>query len=130
MKFSRDDTRVAKATAVILMCMHHLFAFPNRFPEGVTYISMFPWDLEYDLGCVGKICVAMFVFLSGFGTYLAMEKTSAPLENGGAEDPGALQKILGCIFGVHPCGGAAGRSSGETDGTPFAVQSHCTAYIL
>lgn len=92
MKFSRDDTRVAKATAVILMCMHHLFAFPNRFPEGVTYISMFPWDLEYDLGCVGKICVAMFVFLSGFGTYLAMEKTSAPWKMVGRKILGLYKK--------------------------------------
>lgn len=69
MAFTRKDTKVAKAVAVVWMCIHHLFAFPDRFPENVSYISIFPHDYEYVLGYVGKICVAMFVCLSGYGTY-------------------------------------------------------------
>ena len=78
MGFTKADTRVAKATAVIWMCMHHLFAFPDRFPRGVAYISMFPWDLENALGHAGRVCVAMFVFLSGFGTWMSLEETADP----------------------------------------------------
>lgn len=88
MGFTREDTRVAKATAVILMCMHHLFAFPDRFPAGMGYISLLPWDLVNALGHVGRICVAMFVCLSGFGTYLALEQAGAPWKT-------ALGKIWG-----------------------------------
>lgn len=78
MTFTREDTRAVKAAAAIWMCFHHLFAFPDRFPAGVTYISMLPGNLEYTLGHVGKICVAMFVCMSGFGTYLALAHADHP----------------------------------------------------
>ncbi len=72
MTFSRDDTKVAKAVAVIMMCMHHLFAFPDRFPPGVSYISVFPHNYEAVLGGFAKLCVMMFICLSGFGTYISL----------------------------------------------------------
>lgn len=91
--FTREDTRVAKASAVVWMCMHHLFAFPDRFPAGVGYAALLPWNLENALGHVGRVCVAMFVCLSGFGTYLALEKAENPWKTARRKIGGLYQKF-------------------------------------
>lgn len=57
------------------MLWHHLFAFPEKLPEGV-YISVFPmWekDFAHYLGYYGKVCVSIFVFLSGYGLFFKKE---------------------------------------------------------
>ena len=38
---SLEDTLAAKGAAIILMLVHHLFAFPERL-HGVSYISVIP----------------------------------------------------------------------------------------
>lgn len=71
MEFNRKDTLIVKGVAVILMVIHHLFAFPDRL-NGVTYISIATINgqtIEYILGHFGKICVAIFTFMAGFGLY-------------------------------------------------------------
>lgn len=73
MTFTQEDTKIAKAVAVVLMCIHHLFAFPERLSDTVNYIPMFGRNYEFILGTFGKICVAMFVCLSGYGTYLSLK---------------------------------------------------------
>lgn len=79
MEFSRNDTKVIKGLAMVLMLYHHLFAFPDRIPFGITYKSIAIYEgytLSYWIGTFGKICVALFVFLSGYGTYIAAKKTT------------------------------------------------------
>ncbi|MGL5125900.1 MAG: acyltransferase family protein [Fusobacteriaceae bacterium] len=72
LNFTKEHTRIAKAIAIILMFIHHLFAFPERITQG-QYISIFPYvfnngsTLEFKLAVFGKICVAMYLFLSGYG---------------------------------------------------------------
>lgn len=61
-----------KAIAIMLMLIHHLYAFPNRIIDQ-TYISV--WQLnniaiEYYLALFSKICVSIFLFLSGYGMYI------------------------------------------------------------
>lgn len=73
MIFTQEDTKIAKAVAVVLMCIHHLFAFPERLSDTVNYIPMFGRNYEFILGTFGKICVAMFICLSGFGTYISLK---------------------------------------------------------
>lgn len=71
-EFTKKDTAIVKGIAIILMFMHHLFAFPDRIKNGASYISIFSMSgitIEPLLGQFGKICVAMFLFLSGFGIY-------------------------------------------------------------
>ena len=76
MEFSKRDTIVIKGVAICLMLWHHLFTFPDRL-VGVTYISL-PFingeSLALAIGQFGKICVAMFTLLSGYGTYLSARK--------------------------------------------------------
>lgn len=57
---TRQDTAVMKGIAICAMLCHHLYGFP---PEGVEpYTGVLAW-----LGVLGKICVALFLFCSGYG---------------------------------------------------------------
>lgn len=72
MTFTKSDTKVVKGIAIILMLYHHLFAFPDRLPEGIQYVSAFSLSgetISYWIGLFGKICVALFTFMAGYGTY-------------------------------------------------------------
>lgn len=72
LEFTKKDTAIIKGIAIIFMFMHHLFAFPDRIKGSSNYISLFSiygTNIEVLLALFGKICVAMFLFLSGFGMY-------------------------------------------------------------
>lgn len=72
--FTKQDTACIKGIAIILMFIHHLFAFPDRIKADSTYISIFMIDsnsIEYYMGGFGRLCVAIFMCLSGYGLYKA-----------------------------------------------------------
>jgi len=74
--FTKAHTQIAKGIAITLMMIHHLFAFPELI-QNVSYISMVHFGkvpVEYLLGDFGKICVAMYLFLSGYGLYISSSK--------------------------------------------------------
>lgn len=75
-EFTKRDTLVMKGAAVSLMICHHLFTFPERLVD-VSYISV-PFingmTLAVCLGQFGKICVALFTLLSGYGTYFSLAR--------------------------------------------------------
>lgn len=78
MEFSRRDTKVIKGIAVIMMLYHHLFAFPERVAGEISYKSLFEFHgntLALYLGIFGKLCVYIFIFFSGYGTYLGSGTT-------------------------------------------------------
>lgn len=57
---TRQDTSVMKGIAICAMLFHHLYGFP---PDGVEpYTGVLAW-----IGVLGKICVALFLFCSGYG---------------------------------------------------------------
>ncbi len=57
---SQQDTLVVKGIAICSMLCHHLYGFP---PEGVVpYNGILAW-----IGALGKVCVALFLFCSGYG---------------------------------------------------------------
>lgn len=69
---SRDDTKVLKAIAVLLMLMHHLWFFPERIAiEGglLSYFWIFGEPATIYFGRFGQICVSFFFFLGGYGIY-------------------------------------------------------------
>lgn len=71
--FLKEDTLCVKAIAVMLMLTHHLFAFPDKLHDGAEYVGIFTMSdgqsLAMLLGNFGKLCVALFMMLSGFGIY-------------------------------------------------------------
>lgn len=65
--FTKNETNICKGIAIILMLFHHLF---NDFEEYAGYeVSYWPFtsDRIYFWALLSKICVAVFVFLSGYG---------------------------------------------------------------
>lgn len=80
--FNKNDTKLIKGLAVLLMLLHHVWAFPDRIPNGslmyssISFLGMEP--LLY-IGKFGKICVSLFFFLGGYGLYIASENTNFSL---------------------------------------------------
>lgn len=72
MEFTRNDTLIAKGIAISLMLIHHLYAFKHRILDDNSYIPILVvFDLEKYVGEFGKICVSVFLFLSGYGLFLS-----------------------------------------------------------
>lgn len=71
-EFTKNDTLIAKGIAIILMYLHHLFYFDDRIIEGNYYSSignLWGEKIEFFAGSFGKLCVCIFIFLSGYATY-------------------------------------------------------------
>lgn len=64
MDINKNMTLYLKGIAILLMLFHHLFAFPERMPDAVLFDVS--W-IEQKVAEFGKICVYMFLFLSGYG---------------------------------------------------------------
>lgn len=80
--FSREDTRIMKGAAIILMLMHHLWAYPERLYRGREFkglLSLYAAPLIEILGRFGKICVPLFFFLGGYGLYVSSQGHSLNL---------------------------------------------------
>jgi hypothetical protein len=70
MVLTKKDTNVAKGMAISLMLAHHLYNFKDKLSDGNFYIPvLIGHDAEHQIGDFGKICVSMFLFLSGYGLY-------------------------------------------------------------
>ena len=70
-EFTRQDTKIFKGIAILLMLYHHLFAFPERVLDG-QFVSLWYFNdtnLSVCLGAFGCICLPIFTFLSGYGLY-------------------------------------------------------------
>lgn len=68
---SKEFTLIIKGLAVILLLSHHLWAFPERLPGSITGITDYVYRGSLLIaGDFGRICVAVFAFLSGYGKYI------------------------------------------------------------
>ena len=66
---SLSDTNALKGIALILLLCHHLFYMQDGSYNDILVFGKYPLVQEFGLAC--KVCVAIFVFLSGYG--LAMK---------------------------------------------------------
>lgn len=74
----KDDSAAIKGVAIMLMLVHHLFAFPTRLLPGVSFESFITLSngtpaVVY-FAVFSKICVAMFTLLAGYGIYRSFAK--------------------------------------------------------
>lgn len=73
---SRDNSLILKGGAILLMLFHHLFYSPSStllFWDYHLQLGSHDIGVFNQLGVYGKLCVAIFVFASGYGleiTYL------------------------------------------------------------
>lgn len=75
MSFDKRQTNIAKGVAVLLLLWHHLFYNnPERYSDFVSlfYFKSVPIECFFADFC--KVCVSIFLLLSGYGLYKSFEK--------------------------------------------------------
>lgn len=81
-KFSLTDTNIVKGVAIILLLFHHCFLQSSVDMVGGD-ISFFP--VSQEMGVIIchslKLCVGMFVFLSGYGMLFSVRKIKLNIKN-------------------------------------------------
>lgn len=73
--FTPADTSICKGIAVLMMLFHHLF---NDYPEYAGYTidySPLTGDQVTEIAILCKLCVAVFVFITGYGLAASFEKS-------------------------------------------------------
>lgn len=68
---TKDYSNMMKGVAVLMMIVHHLWGFPCRIP-GLHILH-----IEEQMGIASKICVSIFMFLSGYGLYYTFKRNGA-----------------------------------------------------
>lgn len=70
---SINDSACLYGIAILLMVFHHCFCIPSRLGE--NYISVLgDYALEARIAWIGKLCVAIFAFISGYAFSIKAEK--------------------------------------------------------
>ena len=66
--FDKRQTNIAKGVAVLLLLWHHLFYNKPEYYERFTSIFVYQGvPIECRIATFCKVCVAIFLVLSGFG---------------------------------------------------------------
>lgn len=66
--FNKIDTKRLKGVAILLMLFYHLYAFPSRINyEYISCTSFIDMNIELLIAPFGKMCIYIFLFLSGYG---------------------------------------------------------------
>ncbi len=67
---SKQDTLVLKGVAILLMLEHHLWGFPERIPVQLhSMVGLADSSFLSVIGDFGRICIAVFAFLGGYGKF-------------------------------------------------------------
>lgn len=72
--FSKNDTAVVKGVAIVMMLFHHLFTSAERYAGYDIVFSPVSEGLTVEIASFFKICVAIFVFISGYGISASLSK--------------------------------------------------------
>lgn len=81
---SRDNMLIIKGVGILLMLIHHLFYNPDSrvlYDDIVFNIHGRELGLVHQMGIYGKLCVALFVFLSGYGLAIYTPKETFCLKD-------------------------------------------------
>lgn len=72
--FSKNDTLVAKAVAILFMLIHHNFLGPERYKGYEIIFYPFTESITNTVASYFKICVGIFVLLSAYGMTVSFKK--------------------------------------------------------
>lgn len=75
MQFSKQDTALVKGVAILMMLFHHCFESSYRYAGYELNFFPFTESQTVEIASFFKICVALFVFLSGYGITKSLENT-------------------------------------------------------
>lgn len=73
--FNRQMMTAIKGVAICIMLFHHFIGFPDWIEEGISIYGIPFRDatVEYYLAVSGKICVATYTVLSGYGLFISYQ---------------------------------------------------------
>lgn len=74
MNFSKKDSACIKGIAIIMMLFHHSFREADNLEAYSVIFKPFSQEFVVNLAVYFKICVGLFVFISGYGLYLSIKK--------------------------------------------------------
>lgn len=66
--FTKEDSSICKGIAICMMLMHHLFSSNDYNGYNISFYP-FAEDRVVFLAVLCKVCVAVFVFITGYGLY-------------------------------------------------------------
>lgn len=75
--FTKQDTLALKGIAILMMVFHHCYRTTNIFKGYDVDFSPFSQDMVVTAAYFMKICVAIFVFITGYGLTVSIRKMSA-----------------------------------------------------
>ncbi len=73
--FSNNNSLALKGVAIIMMMFHHCFRTESFFENFEVSFFPFSQNLIVDISSVFKICVSIFVFITGYGLTLSLKKS-------------------------------------------------------
>lgn len=74
MQFTKQDTLLVKGVAIIMMMVHHCYTTPDRYAGYVIDFGFVGEEITVMISSFFKICVSIFVFLSGYGITVSLNK--------------------------------------------------------
>lgn len=78
MAFDKRQTNIAKGIAILLLLWHHLFFdTPERYDKFVSVFIHENVPIECSVAPLFKVCVAIFLLLSGYGLFISYKKYSS-----------------------------------------------------
>lgn len=79
--FKKQYTQQIKGIAILLMIYHHLFVHPERLHYAYnSFLISDNYNYQMNIAWFSNLCVAIFVFLSGFGLSINEEKKSTNIK--------------------------------------------------
>lgn len=79
--FSKTHTQIAKGIAILMMLYHHLYVVPERIDNNFfSLIDQFIPNAQITIAVFCKLCVCIYVFLSGFGLYHSLKNKKSLLD--------------------------------------------------
>ena len=101
--FTKQDTNIAKGLAILIMYIHHFYLSPKRWTGYSIDFFPFSQDKAILIASFFKVCVAIFVFLTGLGLMMSVKSRYSDLD----ADTNFMKKFVGkrilsmcsgCIF--------------------------------
>lgn len=81
MQFTKQDTLAVKGIAILMMLFHHLFLDASRYAGYTINFAPIGETKTVLIAQFCKICVAIFVFLSGYGITYSLNKINTDDNN-------------------------------------------------
>ena len=73
--FTKEHTQIAKGVAILMMLYHHLYIIPERINNNFfSLIDQVIPNAQSTIAVFCKLCVCIYVFLSGYGLYHSLKK--------------------------------------------------------